>query len=306
MRNGCETVFPGKTNLDVCCRFWYNRLWDFAISLRRFDGSPFRGAVPAMNSDYLNWQLFVRGYAEFLRNGENLYAVECSIQGYNYYRYPAKLLCTSPYIKPRSIMATVGKDAVFIKNNKFAKPIIHTISYYAKQLGEIQSSLNVNLLSCRGSKIFRADDANDANKIRRLIDDLSAGNIGVIEDGTTMDKIFNGEDHIPVISTPSEYLVDKYLQNIRSVINEFLVAMGVPCSAANQIKAERNTVDEVHANDAEVAANRAFWLDPAREACEQFNSIAGTDITVTYIGEEATVDDRAESADESQPGAAGN
>ena len=260
--------------------FFFNLLWDKAISLFEWRGKPFEGPDATMNRDYLEWALLSQGYAGILKDKKgNLRGLRCACVGLDPYNFPKEILCANPILG--ELRGTVNKDAVWIRNNKFGVPAVAKIYHYARVLARLQLSLDISLQNNRMTKIFIAENDPQAQQIRKLVDDVSSGKDAVIIKKSLMDNILSGDGkNIPVYGTPSEYLADSYIQDMRSTMNDFFVTFGVNASGANIIKKERNLTSEVNSNNQEIMINREFWLSTRREAAELCNDIFGTDLAV--------------------------
>lgn len=275
-----QNPFAGKNKPeDKLACYWYNTLYGKVMSLYDWKGKPFEGNNASLNRDYLEWVLITMGQAGFMKDKEGkLRGLMITRTGLDPYGFPISLTATNPVLG--NLNGVVGIDAVWVRNNKFAVPAISTIEYYARQLAKIQTSLNVSLTNNRMTKVFSAENDAQAQQIRRLVDDIDAGKLAVITKPDLLDNLMGGDKGgIPVYSTPSEYLADKYIQDMRSVLNDFYVAFGVNASGANIIKHERNLVDEVNSNNQEILINRAYWLDPRKEAAKLASELFDTEIT---------------------------
>ena len=81
-----------------------------------------------------------------------------------------------------------------------------------------------------------------------------------------------------VIKTDSPYIVDK-LQNYKKEIwNEFLTFIGV--NNIDVEKHERLISGESEANNEVINLNLQSYLEPRKKACEEFNKLFGTNISV--------------------------
>ena len=262
------------------CIFFYNLLFDKSMSLFVWNGEPFENKTATMNRDYLEWCLLTQGYAGILKDKQgNLRGLRCSRIGLDPYMFPKEILCANAVLG--ELIGEVNKNAVWVRNNKFAVPAIAKIKYFAQQLARIQLSLDISLTNNRMTKVFSAENDHQAQAIRKLVDDVSTGKPAVIVKSSVLDTILNGNsNNIPVYGTPSEYLADSYIQDLRSVMNDFFVTFGVNASGANIIKKERNLQSEVDSNNQEILVNRDFWLEPRKEAAKICNEIFGTNITV--------------------------
>ena len=279
-----------KSPEGICSRYWFNLLWDRVMSLYKWKGSLFEGTDATLNADYLEYTLMTQGEACFIRDKEGLLrSLRCSRIGLDPYCLPITLLATNPVLG--NLTGKVNKDCVWVRNNKFAIPTIETIKYYATQLAKVQISLNVSLSNNRMAKVFQAETDEQAQAIRKMVDDVDAGKLAVIQKPDIFSQIMSsdGGTRLPVYSTPSEYLADKYLENMREILNDFYTTFGVNSSGANMIKHERNLSSEVNSNNQQIMINRVYWLEPRQEAAKLASEIFGTEITVDLREEDIDI-----------------
>ena len=282
-----------KSPEGICSRYWFNLLWDRVMSLYEWKGKDFEGKEASLNADYLEYTLMTQGEACFIKDKQGkLRNLRCSRIGLDPYSLPITLLATNPVLG--NITGKVNKDCVWIRNNKFATPTIETIKYYATQLAKVQISLNVSLSNNRMTKVFQAESDEQAQAIRKMVDDIDSGKLAVIQKPDIFSQIMGGADNsgsgIPVYSTPSEYLADKYLENMREILNDFYTTFGINSSGANMIKHERNLSSEVNSNNQQIMVNRVYWLEPRQQAAKLASELFGTEITVDLREEDLNID----------------
>nr|DAF21745.1 MAG TPA: upper collar protein [Bacteriophage sp.] len=289
----CPNPYTGcKTPEGICARYWFSMLWDRVMSLYEWKGKDFEGTDATLNADYLEYTLMTQGEAAFIKDKKGLLrGLRCSRIGLDPYNFPLTLLATNPVLG--NLQGKVNKDCVWIRNNKFATPTIETIKYYATQLAKVQISLNVSLSNNRMTKVFLAESDEQAQAIRKMVDDIDGGKLAVIQKPDIFTQIMGGADSsnngIPVYSTPSEYLADKYLENMREILNDFYTTFGVNSSGANMIKHERNLSSEVNSNNQQIMINRVYWLEPRQKAAELASELFGTEITVDLREEDIDI-----------------
>ena len=290
----CPNPFSGcKSPEGICSRYWFNLLWDRCISLYEWKGKDFEGNEATLNADYLEYTLMTQGEACFIKDKKGLLrGLRCSRIGLDPYNFPLTLLATNPVLG--NLQGKVNKDCVWIRNNKFATPTIETIKYYATQLAKVQISLNVSLSNNRMTKVFQAESDEQAQAIRKMVDDIDSGKLAVIQKPDIFSQIMGATDNsgsgIPVYSTPSEYLADKYLENMREILNDFYTTFGINSSGANMIKHERNLSSEVNSNNQQIMINRVYWLEPRQQAAKLASELFGTEITVDLREEDINID----------------
>ena len=281
-----------KTPEGIQRCYWFKMLWNRAMSLYEWKGKLFEGTDATLNADYLEYVLMTQGEAAFILDKENkLRGLKCTRSGIDPYGFPIKLLANNAVLG--NLSGTINKDCVWIRNNKFALPTIDTIKYYAQQLAKVQTSLNVSLSNNRMSNVFSADSDEQAQAIRKMIDDIDAGRLAVIQKPDIFTQIVGGNDSkgMMVYSTSSEYLADKYIQNMREILNDFYTTFGVNSSGANMVKNERNVIAEVNSNNQQIMINRVYWLETRKEAAKLASEMFNTDITVD-IRDDISIDDK--------------
>lgn len=289
----CPNPYTGcKTPEGICQRYWFSMLWDRVMSLYEWKGKDFEGKDATLNADYLEYTLMTQGEACFIKDKQGLLrGLRCSRIGLDPYNFPLTLLATNPVLG--NLQGKVNKDCVWIRNNKFATPTIETIKYYATQLAKVQISLNVSLSNNRMTKVFQAESDEQAQAIRKMVDDIDSGKLAVIQKPDIFSQIMGGGDSsgsgIPVYSTPSEYLADKYLENMREILNDFYTTFGVNSSGANMIKHERNLSSEVNSNNQQIMINRVYWLEPRQKAAELASELFGVEISVDLREEDIDI-----------------
>lgn len=304
----CPNPYTGcKTPEGICQRYWFEMLWNRVMSLYEWKGSLFEGPDATLNADYLEWALMSQGEATFIKDKKgDLRGLRCSRIGLDPYNFPVTILATNPVLG--TLTGKVNKDCVWIRNNKFATPTIETIKYYATQLAKVQTSLNVSLSNNRMANVFSAETDEQAQAIRKMVDDVDAGKLAVIQKPDVFAQIMGGDkaNNMLVYSTASQYLADKYIENMREILNDFYATFGVNSSGANMIKASKNSVAEVNSNNQQIMINRIYWLEPRQKAAELASELFNVDISVDIRYDEIDVPDEMDYIEHDDKGGAVN
>ena len=304
----CPNPYTGcKTPEGICQRYWFDMLWNRVMSLYEWKSPLFDGPDATLNADYLEWALMSQGEATFIKDKEGkLRGLKCSRIGLDPYNFPVTILATNPVLG--TITGKVNKDCVWIRNNKFATPTIDTIKYYATQLAKVQTSLNVSLSNNRMANVFSAETDEQAQAIRKMVDDVDAGKLAVIQKPDVFAQIMGGDkaNNMLVYSTASQYLADKYIENMREILNDFYATFGVNSSGANMIKASKNSVAEVNSNNQQIMINRIYWLEPRQEAAKLASELFNVDISVDIRYNEIDVPDEMDYIEHDDKGGAVN
>ena len=304
----CPNPYTGcKTPEGICQRYWFDMLWNRVMSLYEWKSPLLDGPDATLNADYLEWALMSQGEATFIKDKEGkLRGLKCSRIGLDPYNFPVTILATNPVLG--TITGKVNKDCVWIRNNKFATPTIDTIKYYATQLAKVQTSLNVSLSNNRMANVFSAETDEQAQAIRKMVDDVDAGKLAVIQKPDVFAQIMGGDkaNNMLVYSTASQYLADKYIENMREILNDFYATFGVNSSGANMIKASKNSVAEVNSNNQQIMINRIYWLEPRQEAAKLASELFNVDISVDIRYDEIDVPDEMDYIEHDDKGGAVN
>lgn len=272
-----------KKNFD----FWYNILYNFFVSVRKWTGTEFDSVNGNCNGTYLNKLAIRRGYAFAFRNdvGEFFIAPAGKLE-YNYMYLPKKAIITDPRITQRELIKTVGEDCVYVPLNSLGRPIDYIIKAYAQRLAMISDDLYMNSLFTRTELLFRAPDDTYANKIRRLIDDLICGKVGIlIDDDFYKALLLDSESgNIKVLNNQVNYRGYEYSVQIAETLKEFYQLCGVTVNGANTMKKEHSVVAEVESGDVSTSVYQNFFTVETEKAVERVNDLFGTDIKIEYTG----------------------
>lgn len=303
--NGNPYPLPRKKEKtrDFYARFFYNKLFNNFIARYQID------FPKTINSTAFITLLASQGWLILSPDSEgNARAWNGYLTDLDMYGFP-KLLGLVPIYRganneeiQKDVYKTViaDKGGVLVRLTPNAESIVSLISAYAVQMANIAIDIDVNLQNCKLARIFFADDGDQAQQIRKLVDDISSGSLAVIEDKGVLGNLLSGEKaKIPVYSTPSDYFCDKLIADQRQVYNEFLSSIGINVSAANIAKLERNTNEEVHANDEEVFLNASFYIDTIKEDIDKFNRLFNTNLSIEYKKEKEEKDERLDVVDQS-------
>ena len=271
---------------DKLLGFWFNRLWNLAISVFKIDGKEFYGIGATMNDRFLLSKLFQFGYAGIAKDLEGkLRGLNCVAIGLDPYMYPKNLGFHNHALG--DFDRTVNETCVFMPLNKYCEPIISMICKYAEQLANIDLTLDVNVQNIRTTKVFIANNDAEAQQIRGMMEDVENGLPATLIKSFLRESIIGSKGNsLPAYTFSENYFADKMIQDIRSKISEFLNIFGVNSSGANQVKGERNLVSEVHSNDQEVSVNREFWIAPMQEAFDKCGELWGVDWKIDIAGRE--------------------
>lgn len=245
------------------------RLMDIAISVYKWENLP-----KGIDERMLEFWLLRDGFCIFfydkdLKAGTNEkaapegYAVlQGMISGdWDIYNYPTQ----------RRAYATNGfnaelteENSVIIFNDYLRVPMLPTINLYAARLGEIDRTIDVNVMNQKTPKIIRCDEKQR----------LTFKNIAMQVDGNYY-WIFGDKNidmkAIDILDISAPYVAND-LQILKSQLwNEALTFLGI--ENVNTTKKERLVTSEVMYNMGDVEAQRYTRLNARQQACEKINDM---------------------------------
>lgn len=275
-----STVIPSgydcSTPYGAACEFWFNNLLAKAASLFKWTGLP-----PSVNPYYLTAMTLTDGWIVWTRDKlGHVRALRGSVFNPDCYGKPTEFLIANHVPSCNGLKGKLGVDGVLMYANRNAESIVPLVKKYAEQLARLDTDIRINLDNVAVARVFPVENDAQAQKIRRMYDDLQRGLPAVLIEGDFMREM---EELQPVL-TPTEYLVPAMLKDRRMIINDFLSQIGVDNCAVE--KAERLVSAEVSANNAEIDLNRAYFDTALQNSVDEVNKMFGTSISFDYIGKE--------------------
>lgn len=164
-------------------------------------------------------------------------------------------------------------DGVRIKNNPLGSNNMSNIEIYAKRLDDIERTQEINLFQQCIPKIVMTDE-NGKLTAKALVKAIKDFNFAIFTRKSISKQIQNNE----VLDTTAPYLLADLQDYKQNIYNEMLTYLGI--NNLNVDKKERLITDEVNANNDAININLDLMFDLREKACEEINSMFGTNITV--------------------------
>lgn len=250
------------------------------------------GAPENWDLNYFWYTLFSWGYLAVVDTAAGVLPLQCGFSGLNWYGHPTKIIIANPVLG--NIEKTIDEDGVLINLQYNYHSVQALIQRYATMLAMCDSSLAVGLMNSKVAFIAMASNKQQANTMKRMYDEISAGNPAV----------FVNQD----VANPANFYFNRVKENFigeqilsvkRSIMNEFLTEVGI--NNANTDKRERLNSEEVNANNEEIGLNVQDWLDNLKTGIKKVNKMFDLNVSVKrraweeYETEEVTEDELTES-----------
>lgn len=208
-------------------------------------------------------------------NGQ-LYAFFGGLGGVpNVYYEPTIYTISNPALN-YSAMLEIGKECVRVRNDTIGMGLTPLNMKYAHLLNENEISLRVLDVNYRIRNLISAADDRTFESAQEFLADIEDGKLGVISE----DTFFDGLRNSPTGNT-GENIKDliEYEQYLKATwFNE----LGI--NANYNMKRERILSDEAGLNDSALMPLVENMLKCREEACEEVNSLYGTEISVELSG----------------------
>jgi hypothetical protein len=257
--------------------YWYFKLFNVLLDIFEYDDMP-----SGISQRELELNLMMTGHAVVLpkRDG-TLFTPLTSLFGYDEYYQPTTAVFANPVITTAKEYK-IGTDCEVIYNNKLKDSLyyIHAdsglatfVSRYARQLADIESTLNIYAVNSRLTSYPVTTDGSVTESLKAFFKNLVMGKRAMITDDTIIEKFRN---------------VDINRSAIRDGINEWLIArdkileqfyrdLGV--QMYNPKKAQV-TDDEVESNTQLLLISTDDMLRERKEGIDRVNNMFGTSISV--------------------------
>ena len=273
-------------NVSLGFNYWYWKLFNFIQRMFIYENLP--DTLPARE---IELNLLLTGHCVVFWDNNvpgdgiaegALITANTNIWGYDLYYRPTNATFANPIINSRNL--EIGKDCEIIYNNSLMDNISYIptdgslntfISRYARQLADIESTINIYAVNSRIVSFPVASNDNVMQSLKSFFKKWRNGESSIITDDTIINEFRN---------------VDITNRNIKDGINDWLIARDkileqfyreIGVKMYNPKKAQVNN-EEVEANDQLLLISHDDMLEQRKEGIERINQHYGTNINV-YI-----------------------
>lgn len=266
---------------DVNGTFMVTRTAFYRTELMKLVGGIFKIECPAdWDKDYMRDTLLRYGYLIVSDTDFGVLPLQGALQGYNYFNNPTDVIINVPLIP--GLHKKIGTDCELlyiqrIPQSRIYYNFVRIVDIYAQRLASADAAIDVNLMNSRVAYIAEAETKAQAESIKTAYDKISNGEPLVVYrkdvalNATGLNVFFN--------NVKQNYIADMVQDSKRTIINEFLTAIGV--NNANTDKRERLVTGEVDANNQELVANTAIWKENLKLCCDKINTMFNVGLNVT-------------------------
>ena len=257
--------------------YWYFKLLDLIMNMFEYRNLP-----AGISKRDLELNLLITGHATIIAKKDGtLFTPLTSLYGYDEYYQPTKAVFANPVVIT-SKEYTIGEDCTVVYNNSLQDSIFYVkadsglntfIQRYARQLADIESTINIYTVNSRLTSIPVSNDNAVMESLKSFFRNLSLGKRAIVSDSSIIENFRN----VDINRTGIKDGVNDWLIARDKVLEQFYRDLGIRMT--NQKKAQVNT-DEVESNDQLLLISSDDMLKARNKGYEEANNMFGTSIEV--------------------------
>lgn len=261
-------VSPSTVHCHNAGLTWYFRRYLIQKAI-----SVFKWKMPASwDPDFFRYALYARGYLAIVRTDKfGVIPTLCTLGGFNVFYRPVYAVVTNPLLSG-IMQPVIDEQCIIIRLQPDYGSIMDLINYYADMLALCAEATGINLLNTKLGFVAGAKSKAAAETLKKMYDQLQAGNPLVVWDKDLSDNDGPLFDFFTQ-NLQNTFIAPDILLAMRKIEQEFLTKIGLP--NANTEKRERLTTDEVNANNGETEALADLWLETINRECTKARKMFG-------------------------------
>ena len=257
--------------------YWYFKLLDLIINMFEYKNLP-----AGISKRDLELNLLITGHATIIAKKDGtMFTPLTSLYGYDEYYQPTKAVFANPVVIT-SKEYTIGEDCTVVYNNSLQDSIFYVkadsglntfIQRYARQLADIESTINIYSVNSRLTSIPVSNDNAVMESLKSFFKNLAIGKRAIVSDSSIIENFRN----VDINRTGIKDGINDWLIARDKVLEQFYRDLGIRMT--NQKKAQVNT-DEVESNDQLLLISSDDMLKARKKGYEETNNMFGTNIEV--------------------------
>ena len=265
------------SNVKLGFDYWYFRLFNILLDIFEYDNVP-----DGLSQREIELNLMMTGHSVILsRRDGKLFTPLTSLFGYDEYYQPTKAVFANPVVVEAK-QYSIGTDCEVIYNNKLKDSLYYIkcdgglntfVSRYARQLADIESTINIYAVNSRLTSYPVSTDGSVTESLKAFFKNLAMGKRAIVTDDTIIEKFRNIDINRSAINDG----INEWLMARDKILEQFFRDLGV--QMYNPKKAQV-TDDEVESNTQLLLISTDDMLKERKEGLERVNRMFGTDIGV--------------------------
>lgn len=211
------------------------------------------------------------------------YGVICqhgTLGGYNLYYQPKFITIANPYMGGTVHRLEIGTDCELIRLQPDYSGVIDIVAHYADMMALAAEGIGVNLVNSKLAYLFTARNKTGAESLKKMYDEISAGNPAVFMDAKLTDAAGNLTFQMLNNNVSQTYITDRLLTDLRQIESMFDNEIGI--ANVNYNKRERESIAEISSNNNETIAKASLWFDDIQDAIARINARYGINMACEW------------------------
>lgn len=266
------------SDVEMGFNYWYFKLLNFVLNIFEYQNLP-----EGLNKRELEINLVLTGHAAVIRLDDgSLFTPNTCTFGYDANYQPDRCVFANPVIiSTKEYM--IGKDCEVIYNNILKDSIYYVkadsglntfICRYARQLSDIESTINIYTVNQRMTSFPVANDGAVKESLRAFFKNLILGKRAIVTDSTIIENFRNVDINRSAVKDG----INDWLIARDKVLEQFFRDIGVKMHINK--KAQMNE-EEVTSDNQLLLISTDDMLAARKEGVDKVNKMFNTNITVS-------------------------
>ena len=222
------------------------------------------------STDYMLDLLLLNGVFSLQDTSMGVVPLRCQPYGVNVFERPTDVNIANPVLGTFTKKINVDCVLIYLYDDRYFRSFNELLDIYSAKLALCDSSIDVNLINSKVAYVFDCVDKKQADEAKLIYDKISRGEPAVFYSDSAM---LDGGKKLTLSKTDvkNSYVADLIQNEKRSIMNEFLTAIGVNNVATE--KKERLVTDEANANNEELFVDMNYVYENIKKQVKLANSM---------------------------------
>lgn len=283
------------SDIKIGFDYWYFKLMNVLLNLFEYENVP-----AGLSGREIELNLIMTGHAVIIpkRNGE-LFTPITSLYGFDEYYQPTKAVFANPVII-QAKQWDIGTECEIIYNNSLKDSLYYIkadsglntfISRYARQLADIESTLNIYVVNSRLTSYPVANDGSVKESLTQFFKNLVMGKRAIITDNAIIENFRSIDiNRSSIRDSANDWLIAR-----DKVLEQFYRDIGVKMHIN---KKAQMIEEEVSSDNQLLLISTDDMLKSREEGVDRVNNMFGTSMSVRlnplYVVKQEEVEDNVE------------
>lgn len=222
------------------------------------------------SKDYMLDCLLLNGVFSIQDTSIGVVPLRCQPYGVNVFERPTDVNIANPVLGTFTRKINVDCVLIYLYDDRYFRTFNELLDIYSAKLALCDSSIDVNLMNSKVAYVIDCVDKKQADEAKLIYDKISRGEPAVFY---TDNAMLDGGKRLNLAKTDvkNSYVADLIQNEKRSIMNEFLTAIGVNNVATE--KKERLVTDEANANNEELFVDMNYVYENIKRQVSLANTM---------------------------------